>query len=204
MPNSSDPPCLNSDGVRSECAMPPPAVIQLTSPGRMGCTVPRLSRWRSSPSKRYVTVASPMCGCGATSSPRPAPRTSGPIWSRKMKGPTMRLLTEGSARRTLKPSTSSRARVTPTASTAPRALALKWHLVLLVVGALLPLVGFAAVIVYRLAESERAANDRHLLRSAQDLSHALDRELQSTIRALSALAESEDLDGEDLTKFHSE
>ena len=85
-----------------------------------------------------------------------------------------------------------------------RALALRWHLVLLVVGALLPLVVFAAVVVYRLAESERAANDRRLLRSAQDLSHALDRELQSTIRTLSALAESEKLDGEDLQAFHSE
>ncbi len=84
-----------------------------------------------------------------------------------------------------------------------RALALKWHLVLLVVGALLPLVGFAAVVVYRLAESERAATDRRLLRSAQDLSHALDRELQSTIRTLSAIAESEELDGEDLRAFYA-
>ena len=91
----------------------------------------------------------------------------------------------------------------PSAPTARRALALKWHLVLLVVGALLPLVVFAAVVGYRLAESERAANDRHLLRSAQDLSHALDRELQSTIRTLSALAESEELDGKDLAEFHS-
>jgi hypothetical protein len=85
-----------------------------------------------------------------------------------------------------------------------RALALRWHLVLLVVGALLPLVVFAAVVVYRLAESERAANDRRLLRSAQDLSHALDRELQSTIRTLSALSESEKLDREDLQAFHVE
>ncbi|MDT5272957.1 MAG: hypothetical protein QOH49_5143 [Acidobacteriota bacterium] len=85
-----------------------------------------------------------------------------------------------------------------------RVVALRWHLVLLVVGALLPLVVFAAVVVYRLAESERAANDRRLLRSAQDLSHALNRELQSTIRTLSALAESEELDGEDLQAFHSE
>ncbi|HEX8145716.1 MAG TPA: PAS domain S-box protein [Pyrinomonadaceae bacterium] len=92
----------------------------------------------------------------------------------------------------------------PAAPAARRALALKWHLVLLVAGALLPLVGFAAVVVYRLAESERAANDRRLLRSAQDLSHALDRELQSTIRTLSALAESGELDGEDLAAFQAE
>jgi PAS domain S-box-containing protein len=92
----------------------------------------------------------------------------------------------------------------PSTPAARRALALKWHLVLLVLGALLPLVVFAAVVVYRLAESERAANDRRLLRSAQDLSHALDRELQSTIRTLSALAASEKLDGEDLAAFHTE
>jgi PAS domain S-box-containing protein len=85
-----------------------------------------------------------------------------------------------------------------------RAVALKWHLVLLVVGALLPLVVFAAVVVYRLSESERTANDRRLLRSAQDLSHALDREFQSTIRTLSALAESEKLDRGDLAAFHSD
>ncbi|HZB44723.1 MAG TPA: PAS domain S-box protein, partial [Pyrinomonadaceae bacterium] len=85
-----------------------------------------------------------------------------------------------------------------------RALALKWHLALLVVGALLPLVGFAAVVVYRLAESERAATDRRLLRSAHDLSVALDRELQSTVRTLGAVAESEDLSREDFAAFHAE
>jgi PAS domain S-box-containing protein len=92
----------------------------------------------------------------------------------------------------------------PPAPTTRRALALKWHLVLLVAGALLPLVGFAAVVVYRLAESERAATDRRLLRSAHDLSLALDRELQSTVRTLSALAESDRLDREDLAAFHAE
>jgi hypothetical protein len=76
--------------------------------------------------------------------------------------------------------------------------------VLLVAGALLPLVGFAAVIVYRLAESERAATDRRLLRSAHDLSVALDREFQSTIRTLGAIAESEDLSREDFAAFHAE
>ncbi|HWS90456.1 MAG TPA: PAS domain S-box protein [Pyrinomonadaceae bacterium] len=85
-----------------------------------------------------------------------------------------------------------------------RALALRWHLVLLVVGALLPLVVFAAVVVYRLAESERAATDRRLLRSAQDVSLSLDRELQSTIRTLRAVAEAEELDRADLAAFHVE
>jgi PAS domain S-box-containing protein len=85
-----------------------------------------------------------------------------------------------------------------------RALALRWHLVLLVAGALLPLVVFAAVVVYRLADSERAAADRRLMRSAQQVSDALDREIQATIRTLSALAESHALDGPDLQPFYVE
>jgi PAS domain S-box-containing protein len=92
----------------------------------------------------------------------------------------------------------------PSTPTVRRALALKWHLVLLVAGALLPLLAFAAVVVYRLADSERAATDRRLLRSAQDLSLVLDREIQSTVRTLSAVAESEELDRENLEAFHSE
>ncbi|HEX8291161.1 MAG TPA: ATP-binding protein [Pyrinomonadaceae bacterium] len=92
----------------------------------------------------------------------------------------------------------------PPAPASRRALALKWHLVLLVAGALLPLLAFAAVVVYRLADSERAATDRRLLRSAQDLSLVLDREIQSTVRTLSAVAESEELDRENFEAFHAE
>lgn len=50
----------SSSGVRSECTIPRPAVIQFTAPGSMRCTLPRLSRWSTAPSKRKVTVASPM------------------------------------------------------------------------------------------------------------------------------------------------
>src|SRR6185437_16277625 len=76
------------------------------------CTLPRLSRCRISPSKRYVTVASPMCGCGRTSRPRPAASRTGPMWSKNTKGPTLRHCAEGSARRTWKPSPRSRTRGT--------------------------------------------------------------------------------------------
>ena len=85
-----------------------------------------------------------------------------------------------------------------------RALALRWHLVLLVAGALLPLVVFAAVVVYRLADSERAAADRRLMRSAQQVSDALDQEIQGTVRTLSALAGSHSLDGPDPEPFYVE
>ena len=87
--------------------MPRPADIQLTSPGRIAASVPRLSRWMISPSNRKVTVASPIWGCGRTSMPWPARNSAGPKWSKKMNGPTMRRLTCGSARRTSKWPTST-------------------------------------------------------------------------------------------------
>src|SRR5881628_357978 len=55
-----------------------PAVIQLRSPGRIGWSEPRLSRWTISPSNRYVTVARPMCGCGGTSI-EPSTRREGAV-----------------------------------------------------------------------------------------------------------------------------
>src|SRR5690242_19135452 len=45
-----------------------------------------------------------MCGCGRTSMPRPAARSTGPKWSRNTNGPTCRRKRNGSKRRTTKPS----------------------------------------------------------------------------------------------------
>src|ERR1700744_5465408 len=61
-----------------EGAMPLPAVIQFTSPGTIDNCVPRLSRCRIEPSNRYVTVASPICGCGRTSTPFPGQNPAPP------------------------------------------------------------------------------------------------------------------------------
>ena len=44
--------------------MPLPAVMTLSSPGRIGWSVPRLSWWTSSPDSSHVTVWSPMWGWG--------------------------------------------------------------------------------------------------------------------------------------------
>ena len=82
-------------GVRSEWAMPRPAVIQLTSPGRMSCSQPSVSRWVIVPDHRKVTVARPMCGCGRTSMPRPGSNTAGPMWSTNTNGPTRARLDAG-------------------------------------------------------------------------------------------------------------
>jgi hypothetical protein len=52
MPNSAWSLARRAGSVRSEWTMPRPAVIQLTSPGRIVSTVPRLSRCTISPSNR--------------------------------------------------------------------------------------------------------------------------------------------------------
>src|SRR5262245_53850810 len=44
-----------------------------------------------------------MCGCGRTSMPWPAGKAAGPMWSRKMKGPTVRWGKPGRTRRTSRP-----------------------------------------------------------------------------------------------------
>ena len=62
----------------SECEIPRPAVIRLTSPGRTIATVPRESRCSTSPLNSHDTVARPQCGCGATSIPPDAETSSGP------------------------------------------------------------------------------------------------------------------------------
>src|SRR5438067_11254361 len=116
MPETLPPLARTSGGVRSECAIPRPAVIQLTAPGSMRCTFPSVSRCRIAPSKRYVTVASPMCGCGRTSSPWPGANVTGPIWSRKVNQLTIRRCGAGRARRTTKPPPRSRSGAVRTSS----------------------------------------------------------------------------------------
>jgi signal transduction histidine kinase len=81
---------------------------------------------------------------------------------------------------------------------------LRWHLVLLVLGTLLPVVVFGALVAHQLSNSERALAERRLVQSARDLATGIDREMSSTIRTLSALAASERLERGDLPGFHAE
>ena len=53
--------------------------------------------------EEIVTVARPIWGCGRTSTPWPEMNSAGPIWSKKMNGPTIWRFGAGSARRTSKP-----------------------------------------------------------------------------------------------------
>ena len=71
-PPTAAAPCMHRrvhGGDCSEWAMPCPAVIRLSWPGRIRCTLPRLSRCRISPSTSQVTVCRPVCGCGGTCMP---------------------------------------------------------------------------------------------------------------------------------------
>ncbi|BAY96657.1 multi-sensor hybrid histidine kinase [Tolypothrix tenuis PCC 7101] len=85
-----------------------------------------------------------------------------------------------------------------------RTLALKWHIVLLVAGALLPVVLFAVAVVQRLSFSERASSQRRLVIAARNLTQDLEREVSSTTRTLQALAASDKLDQGDLKAFYKE
>jgi signal transduction histidine kinase len=85
-----------------------------------------------------------------------------------------------------------------------RTFPLRWHLVLLVLGTLLPVVVFGALVAHQLSSSEREVAERRLVQSARDLATGVDREMSSTIRTLSALAASERLERGDLEGFHAE
>ncbi|MBD2609794.1 MAG: hybrid sensor histidine kinase/response regulator [Nostoc sp. GBBB01] len=85
-----------------------------------------------------------------------------------------------------------------------RTLTLKWHLVLLVAGALLPVVLFAVAVVYQLSLKERAASERRLVIAARNLTEDIEREFSSTTRTLQALAASDRLDQSELKAFYNE
>jgi signal transduction histidine kinase/ActR/RegA family two-component response regulator len=85
-----------------------------------------------------------------------------------------------------------------------RPLPLRWHLVLLVIGALLPLVVFAVGVVLRLAAQERTAFERRLSHSTRLMAASVERETSGSLRILEALAESDPLDRGDLQGFYAE
>lgn len=85
-----------------------------------------------------------------------------------------------------------------------RTLSLRWYLVLLVAGTLLPVVLFALVVVYKLSTQEQEASERRTLLAAHNLAEAVEHELSSTSRILYVLASSEQLSQGDLKTFHSE
>src|SRR5919106_4899921 len=81
---------------------------------------------------------------------------------------------------------------------------LRWHLGLVIAAAILPVLGFAGVVVLRLANEERQASERQLRSAAKVMATALDRELAASVRTLQALAASRSLDVGDLEAFGAE
>src|SRR3712207_1325502 len=79
---------------------------------------------------------------------------------------------------------------------------LKWHLLLLALGTLLPALFFAVFVVDRLAQEEQRRSQYRLRQASQSLARAVDRELSSTVRTLQALSESRWLDDGDMPSFH--
>ena len=81
---------------------------------------------------------------------------------------------------------------------------LRVHLLILVLGAMLPGMVLTGVLVWRAFANNRALAERRLVDSARVDAAALDREFAGAINVLQALATSPTLDSGDLAAFHAE
>lgn len=92
----------------------------------------------------------------------------------------------------------------PMSSRSRHPLPLRWHLVRLVLGTLLPVVAFACGLFYFLARAERGSSERRVLTSARSLAEAFDSEIAGSLRTLEALSASAWLDTGDLQGFRTQ
>jgi signal transduction histidine kinase/ActR/RegA family two-component response regulator len=88
--------------------------------------------------------------------------------------------------------------------TTRRRLSLRWYLVIVVIGAMLPIVVFTTLVVVRLSSYARAAVERELVETATALATDLDRSVRATVSTLEALAQSRELDRGNLEGFYAE
>jgi hypothetical protein len=79
---------------------------------------------------------------------------------------------------------------------------LRWHLIILALGTLLPMIAVAVLTTTFLAQRERARFKQGAVDQTKALLSACDTELASSIRVLSALANSSNLDNENLASFY--
>jgi signal transduction histidine kinase len=86
----------------------------------------------------------------------------------------------------------------------PRAVPLRWHLLLLIVGVIAPVAIFAGAMVIRVAKDQRDAIERRMIRTADAMTDRFDREVAAVQRSLQLLAESERFDRGDLEGFHAD
>jgi uncharacterized membrane protein len=91
----------------------------------------------------------------------------------------------------------------PTSQPRPH-LHLRTLLLLLAAGVALPVVAFAAIVVWQLVGEQRLANERRLIQTIRTQAAAVDRETAATVRTLQALAHSEKLEHGDLAGFYTE
>jgi signal transduction histidine kinase len=80
---------------------------------------------------------------------------------------------------------------------------LRSHLIALVLATLVPVLAFAALVIRDNARLQLAATERGMRETAHAVASTVDKELQTAIAALGALAESEQLDAADLRSFHA-
>lgn len=85
-----------------------------------------------------------------------------------------------------------------------RSFPLSWHLIVLVLAAMLPLVVFSYIVVQELGRQHRKASERRLVSAVREMSASIDQEIEGTLRTLRALAVSEELKRDNLEKFHAD
>ncbi len=80
---------------------------------------------------------------------------------------------------------------------------LRSHLIALVLAALVPVLGFAALVIRDNARLQLASTERGMRETARAVARTVDKELETAITALEALAESEDIEHASLRRFHA-
>ena len=80
---------------------------------------------------------------------------------------------------------------------------LRSHLIALVLAALVPVLGFAALVIRDNTRLQLAVTERGMRETAHAVASTVDKELEAAITALQALAESEQLDAADLRPFYA-
>src|SRR2546425_12888926 len=87
--------------------------------------------------------------------------------------------------------------------TGPATMRLRSHLIVLVLAALVPILGFAAFVIRENAALQLAATERGMRETARAVALTVDKELETAITTLEALAETEYPDTADLSAFHA-
>src|SRR5205823_13567535 len=89
----------------------------------------------------------------------------------------------------------------PTRRSSDLVFPLRRHLLMLVVAAVVPVLVFATVMVIVFGRGERASTERGLRDTTRALTLAVDREIETSMKALEALAASLHLDRDEYNTF---